>query len=134
MENMRLCRAASKKLVVEGYACGLVLLSPSVQYSSVCICVSRDTVLWKANLSSSPLKIDRLLASSWFTHKFTKLKKKKNMIIDSHLTVLIIRWFQILKYMSSHPFQPQIIHQNVALIVTVVPLILDENIIQWMIR
>lgn len=40
------------------------LLSPSSQYSSVCISVRRDTVLWKANLSSSPLKMDRLLASS----------------------------------------------------------------------
>lgn len=41
-----------------------VLRSPSIQYSSVCISVSRDNVLWKANLSSSPLKMDRLLASS----------------------------------------------------------------------
>lgn len=51
-------------LLCKGYAGDLVLLSPSIQYSSVCISVSRDTVLWKANLSSSPLKIDRLLASS----------------------------------------------------------------------
>lgn len=46
------------------YTCDCVLLSPSSQYSSDCISVRRDTVLWKANLSSSPLKMDRLLASS----------------------------------------------------------------------
>lgn len=44
-----------------------VLLSPSIQYSSVCISVRRDTVLWKAKRSSSPLKMDRLLASSCLT-------------------------------------------------------------------
>lgn len=87
MEDIRVCKLASKKHVLEGYACDLVLLSPSIQYSSVCISVSRDTVLWKANLSSSPLKIDRLLASSCFMHKFTQQKK---MITDYHLTVLFI--------------------------------------------
>lgn len=69
-----MCTAAWKRRL-EGYACDLVLLSPSSQYSSVCISVSRDTVLWKANLSSSPLKMDRLLASSCFAHKVPQLKR-----------------------------------------------------------
>lgn len=37
----------------------LELRSPATQYSSVCISVRRDTVLWKANTSSSPVKIAR---------------------------------------------------------------------------
>lgn len=56
------------RLFPKCYACGFKLLSPSSQYSSVCISVSRDTVLWKANLSSSPLKMARLLASSCRKH------------------------------------------------------------------
>lgn len=59
----------------KGYAGDLVLLSPSIQYSSVCISVSRDTVLWKANLSSSPLKIDRLLASSCLSAGAKQIKR-----------------------------------------------------------
>jgi len=47
-----------------GYTWDVALRSPSNQYFSDCISVRRDTVLWKANISSSPLKMDRLLASS----------------------------------------------------------------------
>lgn len=36
--------------------------------------------------------------------------------------------------LSSHPFQPQVVHQNVALVMAVILLILYENILQWMIR
>jgi len=42
----------------------LELRSPATQYSSVCISVSRETVLWKANTSSSPVKIARELPES----------------------------------------------------------------------
>ncbi|KAG9336224.1 hypothetical protein JZ751_002571 [Albula glossodonta] len=42
----------------------VVLLSPSVQYFSVCISESRDTVLWKAKTSSSPLKMESPPAES----------------------------------------------------------------------
>lgn len=35
---------------------------------------------------------------------------------------------------NPHPFQAQVVHQNVALVMAVILLILYENILQWMIR
>lgn len=39
--------------------------SPSIQYASVCISTSLDTVLWKAKISSSAVNRVRRSAASW---------------------------------------------------------------------
>lgn len=42
-----------------------LLLSPSFQYCSVCISVSRERVRWKAKISSSPVNMESPLAESY---------------------------------------------------------------------
>lgn len=42
-----------------------MLRSPSIQYDSVCISISLETVLWKAKISSSAVNRVKCSAASW---------------------------------------------------------------------
>lgn len=59
--------------------------SPSIQYASVCISTSLDTVLWKAKISSSAVNRVRCSAASWTEERSRGrgIGRKKNIFLCS---------------------------------------------------
>lgn len=60
-----------------------LLLSPSFQYCSVCISVSRETVRWKAKTSSSPVNMESPLAESYINVQKQHNRTERDIAVQS---------------------------------------------------